>query len=357
MHRWLAVACATALAAVAAGAALAAPSAPAVTVTVVAKGLNNPRGLEVAPSGAVYVAEAGLAGKKCVEIEGNENCFGFSGSITRIKNGKQARVASKLLSVGGKDGSFAIGADDVAVGPGGKLFAIMGGAPLPNPAAIFGKEGARQFGALLSFGAGGKRVVADMKTVELRFNPDKQDVNPNPYAVVLVKDKPYVLDAGGNLLLTVAGGKAKLVTTIPPLAVGKKRVQSVPTSIAADGNGVLYVGELGGDGAPKGASRVFKIEPGKRPEVFATGFTAISGVAVDAEGNVYVTEMVKDFAKAEKGVFTGSLFKLGADGSRTELAKGKLNGVGGVAVAKDGTLFVSTYTVFPGRGQVVRVSA
>lgn len=199
MHRLLAVACAAALGALVAGAALAAQSASGPAVTVIAKGLNNPRGLEITPGGAI--AEAGSAGKRCVKFEGNENCFGFTGSITRVKNGKQTRVASGLLSIGGKDGSFTVGVDDVAVGPGGKLYAIMTAAPIPNPAAMLGAEGARQFGKLLAIGAGAKKVVANVARVELRTNPDRTDVNPNPYGVALSNGVPYVIDAGGNTLL------------------------------------------------------------------------------------------------------------------------------------------------------------
>jgi glucose/arabinose dehydrogenase len=102
---------------------------------------------------------------------------------------------------------------------------------------------------------------------------------------------------------------------------------------------------------------VWRIEPGKKPAVFATGFSNVTGVAVDANGNVYVGELVKDFAKAEKGDLTGSVYKVASDGTRSELAKGKLKAVGGVAVGPDGAIYVSVMSVLPHGGQIVRVAA
>ncbi len=322
-------------------------------VTVLAKGLDNPRGLEVAATGAIYVSEAGTAGERCAKVDGQENCFGFSGAITRIKNGKQRRVASGFLSLGGKDGSFTVGVDDVAVARSGVLYAIMTAAPLENPRAMLGREGARQFGKLLRVAAGRKEVVADVAKVELETNPDRTDVNPNPYGVALVGTTPYVVDAGGNTLLRVSAGRARVIAVLPQQRIGARKVQSVPTSIAAAADGTLYIGELGGE-APRRA-RIFKVEPGKKPVVYAKGFTNVVGVAVDADENVYVGQLVNDFAKTEKGVFMGSLFKIAPDGTRRELAKGRLSAIGGVAVARNGDVYVSTNSIFPGRGQVVRV--
>ena len=44
-----------------------APALAAGTVTPVATGLDNPRGLTVAADGGVYVATAGRAGGKCLD--------------------------------------------------------------------------------------------------------------------------------------------------------------------------------------------------------------------------------------------------------------------------------------------------
>src|SRR5437879_405797 len=55
--------------------------------SVVANGLNNPRQLSIAPSGALYVAEAGRGGSgACAPNpgEGGQACIGPSGSIARI---------------------------------------------------------------------------------------------------------------------------------------------------------------------------------------------------------------------------------------------------------------------------------
>lgn len=62
----------------------------------------------------------------------------------------------------------------------------------------------------------------------------------------------------------------------------------------------------------------------------------------------HVAQMVNGFARAEKGDVTGSLFRLAPDGSRRELARGRLKALGGVAVAPDGAVYVSTGSVFPG---------
>ena len=86
-----------ALAAVTLGGSLASASgagADATGIVVVAKNLNNPRGVFALPDGRIYVAEAGRAGTTCPT---KDLCYGFSGGITRYRDARQARVLRNLV--------------------------------------------------------------------------------------------------------------------------------------------------------------------------------------------------------------------------------------------------------------------
>ena len=335
---------------------------PDASPTVVASGLNNPRGLEVGSGGAVYVAEAGRGGDTCFGSGENVTCVGFTGSVTRVRGGEQRRIATGLLSAAGPDGAFATGANDVAVSGRG-VYVIMTSAP---PQALRGVPAVftRQLGRLLRVRASSQTAMADVGRFDVRHNPDGADVNPNPYGVVAgPRGIFYVVDAGGNTLLRVdRGGGVSLVAVFPPETVGRRQVQSVPTTVTWGPDGALYVGELGGEGMPTGKSRIFRVDPfadedegEEELEVFATGFTAISGIDFAPDGTLYVTEQFRTVAGLERGDFTGALIKIAPNGRRTELARGKLVAPGGVAVGPGKTVFVSVNSVFPGEGAVVRL--
>lgn len=329
---------------------------------VVAKGLNNPRGLAVAADGSVYVAEAGRAGSRCFKFPGEgeeaeETCFGFSGAITRIADGHQERAYSGFISAGGKDGSFTVGVDDVDVGEDGRVYAIMSSGG-PETEEMFGARAARQSGKILRLTKGGyKATVGAVDQFEFAKNPDRGEIDSNPYSLAVAPDRTVVADAGGNSLLSVTpSGKVTLLAVFGDRTFGGKPVDPVPTSVALGPDGAFYVGELGGEGQPNGKSRVWRVVPGKKPTVYATGFTTIVGVDVGSDGSVYVVELLKKgFAAFETGDFTGSLIRIAPNGTRRELAKGKLIAPGGVAVGPESEVYVTTNSVFPGQGQVLRI--
>src|SRR5690242_9592965 len=71
--------------------------------TVVASGLDNPRGLAIAKNGDIWVAEAGKGGPgPCQPGEGGgpPSCFGTTGAFTLIHDGVQKRVVTGLPSFG-----------------------------------------------------------------------------------------------------------------------------------------------------------------------------------------------------------------------------------------------------------------
>ena len=89
--------------------------------------------------------------------------------------------------------------------------------------------------------------------------------------------------------------------------------------------------------------------------MFATGLTSISALAFGPDGSLFAAELNR-----------GDVIRIAPDGTRTRF--GGLHYPGGVAVASDGTVFVSNWTVAsatPARkgplrrrtGQIVRFSA
>src|SRR5262249_42368723 len=100
-------------------------------VEVVVDHLNNPRGMEFGTGRLLDLGEAGGAGPSCLAPE---TCFGFTGSIDRIVGHTATKLATNLISVGGQDGSFTVGVDDVGVQSPGRVFtAVTSAGPDPLP--------------------------------------------------------------------------------------------------------------------------------------------------------------------------------------------------------------------------------
>ena len=331
--------------------------------TVVADNLNNPRGVTIAPDGAVYVAEAGSAGPTCVGEGEQEACFAASGSITKVSGGVVSRPVRGLFSAGGRDGSFTTGPDGVAVTANGSIYIAMTAsgecAPLPRgvPAAL-----RLQAGRLLRFGTAGRlRRVANIAALECRSNPDGTDRNSNPYGVLaLGGGRVVVADAGGNTLVDVTGRRAR-VSTVFPVAQGR---QFVPTSVVLGPDGARYVGGLD-EGRGVGKARVFRVAPGGKPSVYATGFTNITGLAFGPDGSMYVTQLTTGGLQSQKP--GGAVVRVAPDGTRTTLGTGELFFPAGAAVDASGAVYVSNWSVLPGKaapagpftgrnGQLVRIT-
>jgi streptogramin lyase len=146
--------------------------------------------------------------------------------------------------------------------------------------------------------------------------------------------------------------------TAPPflgLSPGTKiPQQAVPDAIVAGPGGAFYVATLTGFPFTVGTAAVYKIVPGHAPQVVAGGFTNIIDIACDRWGNVYVLEIAKNGLLGNDP--TGSLIKIDPQGHRTEIAAGQLVAPSGLAIAHDGTIYVTTNSVSATDGQLVKIT-
>ncbi|MDP9299827.1 MAG: ScyD/ScyE family protein, partial [Actinomycetota bacterium] len=143
--------------------------------------------------------------------------------------------------------------------------------------------------------------------------------------------------------------------------------EAVPTSVTIGPDGAAYVGELKGFPFRPGSSHVWRVDPDENgawcsvrtPEpdctVYASGLTAIEDVAFNEHtGKFYVYEFAADGILAyeegfETGDFPPAVLLEGKAHRWTELAAGELSQPGGVAVANDGTIFVTDGMFSDGR--------
>lgn len=336
---------------------------------VIAAGLFNPRGLTFGPEGALYVAEAGSGGTgPCVPGgEGSVRCYGPTGAITRVSPlalGGQIKVVTGLPSLAAQGGFAADGPVDIAFLGRGEAYVVIGFGGNPLWRSDLGPVGSL-FGTVLHFSASWQLVqVSDVAAHELATNADGADVDSNPYGLLTLPSRRVIADAGANTLVDLdASGRIRTLATFPSRSVAlpfppfvEVPMQAVPTTVTRGPDGALYVGQLTGFPFPAGAANVYRVPAqGGTPEVFASGFTNIIDLAFDSDGNLYVLQIDSDSILLGEPVGLGGLIRVGLDGTRATLARDLLVPAG-MAIARDGTIYVTTMGVFPGDGQVIRIT-
>ena len=238
--------------------------------------------------------------------------------------------------------------------------------------------------------------VAGFETAE--NDPDAGAIlDSNPHSIALVDGGTIVADAGGNDLLLVDEAAVSLLGVFPPsmhefatellMAMGPPPgeegaegadaeaeaapeempetmeipVESVPTGVVVGPDGAYYVSELTGGPFPVGGGKIYRLEPGGQPEVYATGLSAAMDLDFASDGSLYVAEIVHDGLMSVfmgEGAPIGAIMRVPPGGGEAELfATGEeFMALGGLAVDADDSILVSTNTLMPGAGAVVRVT-
>ncbi|WP_328470278.1 ScyD/ScyE family protein [Actinoplanes sp. NBC_00393] len=289
-----------------------------------ATGLDSPRGLAFGPHGELYVAEAGRGGAG--PCRSGLACAGRSGAITRIAYGRQQRILTNLPSVAAPGGTGAVGPSDVAAGPGGGLYYTVGAdrrTPSPGAPGLY---------------RDGQAITAQAA---------------NPAAVLAVGRDRLLVDAGSNALLRVGPrGRILTVATFPrrsvpaPAGIRADRIamDPVPSSVARGPDGAFYVGELTGFPFPPGQARIWRVEPGRAPQVYASGLTAVTDLAWASDGRLY----------ALSGGRNGALLRVSGHGPHHVVASAGLTAPGGLAI-RGRHAYVTNCGVCRGTGSVVRI--
>ncbi|NUT98393.1 MAG: ScyD/ScyE family protein [Saccharothrix sp.] len=325
--------------------------------TVVVEGLDSPRGLDVAPDGSLYVAEAGRGGDgPCFPGPEGNVCFGASGAITRVDPHERTftRVLTGLPSIAAPDGSAAIGPSDVAFrhGKHNYVFTVGLGAD-PAVRQSLPDVGRDASGWLLRSHDGGWKTVADIAGHEAAANPDAGALDSNPNSVEVSKHGAVVADAGANSLVRVSpDGQVSTLAVFPNRTIGGAEVQTVPTSVVRGPDGAYYVGELTGFPFPPGQARVHRVTPSGETEVFAEGFTNIIDLAFDDQGRLHVLEIAHNGLTS--GDPTGALIRVDPGGYHHVVALDGLVMPGGLVI-DEGAAYVTNCGVCPGGGSVVRI--
>jgi hypothetical protein len=370
----------TLLALVAIAAIVAVPSAQAHSGTgggwtTVASGLDNPRGIAVAKNGDIWVAEAGRGGAgPCQPGEGGgpPSCFGASGAFSLVRNGVVTRVVTGLPSFGDQGtGDNAVGPSDIIV-TGSHLKGLIGGSGgTADRTALVQAAGpaAGLFDMMLKIDpwSGKFWPFADFSAYETANNPDKGAIDSDSYGIAQRHGGFVVADAAGNDVLGV--DYKKNISTLavfpdvmvpappfiqPPPPGGMIPMQAVPTTVAVrpkDPN--VYVGQLTGFPFPPGAATVWGIKPDGSTFPYATGFTNIIDIAWGPKGSLYVLEITS--AGLLAGNPEGALIRVWPNGMRTTVASTGLVTPTGVAIAHDGTVYVTNYGTSAGKGTVLNL--
>ncbi|MEH1973027.1 MAG: ScyD/ScyE family protein [Nostoc sp.] len=358
----------------------------AASFSVIADGLYNAGGLSFGPDGNLYVTEAGIGGNgACVPPasgQGDFLCYGTSGAVTKIENGKTERILTGLPSLALPDGTGASGPRDIQFNAKGKPYVLIGyGA---NPTFRDRNLGYTDLGKIIApnFNTNSWTSVADLANYELANNPDGADVSSNPLGFIIDGNKLVAVDAGANDLLSVNADKSNLQAIVafpqdiltnpvfPPSDTPSNEpaqvpsqgevvrsqfpTQAVPSNVAKGPDGAYYISQFTGFPFPEGGAKIYRVGTDGKASVFVDGFTQLTDLEFDPAGNLYALQYANQ--SAWKGNFDGSVIKIATDGTRTTLLSGNgLESPSALTIGADGAVYVTNRGDRPGLGQVLRI--
>src|SRR6266508_1646526 len=328
-------------------------------ITQVVGGLHSPRGLAFGPGGQLFVAQSG-----------DET---VDGSIIEILSPMAVRPRVRTIVSGlpvvGEEGEFS-GVDGISVFGNGRnfgLYAIMAVDPQQTGDPAFGNllrvDYRRQVETLVNVGSFDYEWTAEhTDLVPFGDFPDA-----NPYAVLVVPDHIYIVDAGANTLNEVMpDGSIRILAFFPNGVFA----DGTPTCACQGPDGLLYIGTLAlVDSFFLGPSaKVYRLnpadanleEPWNTPmTVWASELWPINGCTFGRDGNFYASQLftnldiINDFDDPE-----GDVVKIpfNSPTTHTFLTGGALSFTGGVAVGPNNVVYVADGTAFVPEGRVVRLS-
>ena len=302
---------------------------------VVVSGLNNPRQLSLVKGKELLIAEAGKGGSIPVTSpDGEKQGLGDTGSISAVWNPSQARdqsprrIITGLMSAASEDGSFAVGSDGVSAR---RIYGPIYIQETFVPTNALPKNLARQNGWLLKTHeySSDFKQVANIAGYERKHDPDRMGFDSDPYAVLAREHDELVADAAANDVLRVDHyGNIHTFHVFHNVRTGACASQEdppghpgcnfVPTSLATDRHGHVYVGGL--SSLTPGEAQVVELSRDGRCVIKVwKGFTAVTGVAVSHDGTLYVSQLMAQEQNPIDPQVTGVLTKISRNGHRTNV--------------------------------------
>ena len=330
---------------------------------IVARGLDNPRGLVFLPTGSLAVAEAGHAGDVCL---GPGFCVGLTGQVVAVDlhHDRQTVLAAGLPSAGGPFAAFGLGGLAVQRE---KLFAIVGLNPqsFGNPADYCPDSACLATVTAVQNGSGflnklrslrsnrGFEGFASVGSFDFDYaakhpdpgNPEYTPGDANPFGLTAGPHGGfYVVDAASNTLDYVTRrGEIKVLAFIPDPPNHQPIYDAAPTCAARTPNGDVYVGTESNSLWRWDGTTLTQVLSGDK-------VGQVVGCTADDKGNIYLANLASkiggSFPLFNETPFDGSIVKVSPDLRTSYLAQG-LNYPTGITLGPDDHLYVDVNGLCP----------
>ncbi|MEN9933770.1 MAG: hypothetical protein RLZZ387_349 [Chloroflexota bacterium] len=321
---------------------LAAACAAPPRLETVATGLSQPRGMVLAPSGDLIVAEAGAPD---LEEEAAPVSINESGRVSRVSSaGQVTPLVERLPFTHDVASGTDVGPADVAL-LGGTLYVLTaeGHAPLSRMLLrVAPGEPPQQVASFLAFALNDNLFGKMMGGAGVQANPFGLAAAPDGSAF-------YVSDgASGRVLKVTLDGQITVfaeVPKMPPLTGltfgpdGRLYVTVFSVLPHTPGTGALWAADMAGGFAP-----------------VAEGLTMPIDVGFDPKGALYVLEFGDGRSPREPYAGQGRLLRVGSGGERSVVLD-RLDHPTSMLFSPGGDLFIALSGAFSGAGEgsIVRV--